>query len=53
MGATTLAQSLWMVASGDALVARVSLLPPRAAAQADRRALAEQLRDDIAAALAA
>ncbi|MDP3823644.1 MAG: lysophospholipid acyltransferase family protein [Burkholderiales bacterium] len=53
VGATTLAQSLWRVASGDALVVRVSLLPPRAAAQADRRALAEQLRDDIAAALAA
>ena len=53
VGATTLAQSLWMVASGDALVVRVALLPPRETAQADRRALAEQLRGDIAAALAA
>jgi 1-acyl-sn-glycerol-3-phosphate acyltransferase len=53
VGATTLAQSLWMVACGDGLVVRVALLPPRAAAQADRRALAEQLRGDIAAALAA
>ncbi len=53
VGATTLAQSLWMVASGEQLVVRVALLPPRDAAQADRRALAEQLRGDIAAALAA
>ena len=53
VGATTLAQSLWRVASGDALVVRVALLPPRETAQADRRALAEQLRGDIAAALAA
>ena len=53
VGATTLAQSLWMVASGDALVVRVALLPPRETTQADRRALAEQLRGDIAAALAA
>ncbi|MEO8805168.1 MAG: lysophospholipid acyltransferase family protein [Burkholderiaceae bacterium] len=53
VGATTLAQSLWRVASGEQLVVRVALLPPRVAAQADRRALAEQLRGDIAAALAA
>lgn len=53
VGATTLAQSLWCVACGDALVVRVALLPPRATAQADRRALAEQLRGDIAAQLAA
>lgn len=52
VGATTLAESLWRVASGDGLVARVALLPPRAAAHADRRVLAEQLRNDIAAALA-
>jgi 1-acyl-sn-glycerol-3-phosphate acyltransferase len=53
VGATTLAQSLWRVASGDGLVVRVALLPPREAAHADRRVLAEQLRGDIAAALAA
>ena len=53
VGATTLAQSLWMVACGDALSVRVALLPPRETALADRRALAEQLRGDIAAALAA
>jgi 1-acyl-sn-glycerol-3-phosphate acyltransferase len=52
VGATTLAESLWRVASGDGLVVRVALLPPRAAAHADRRALAERLRNDIAAALA-
>ena len=53
VGATTLAQSLWRVARGDELVVRVALLPPRATALADRRGLAEQLRSDIAAALAA
>ena len=52
VGVTTLAQSLWRVASGDALVVRVALLPPRETAHADRRALAEQLRGDIAAQLA-
>lgn len=53
VGATTLAQSLWRVASADELVVRVVLLPPREAARADRRALTEQLRGDIVAALAA
>ena len=53
VGATTLAQSLWRVASGDELVVRVALLPPRETALVERRALAEQLRGDIAAALAA
>lgn len=53
VGATTLAQSLWSVACGDGLVVRIALLPPRETAQADRRALAEQLRGDIAAQLAA
>jgi 1-acyl-sn-glycerol-3-phosphate acyltransferase len=52
VGATTLAQSLWRVARGDGLIVRVVLLPPRTTAQADRRALAEQLRNDIAAQLA-
>lgn len=53
VGDTTLAQSLWRVACGDAVRVQVSLLPPRTAAQADRRALAEALRGDIAARLAA
>jgi len=54
VGATTLAQSLWSVACGDELIVRVALLPPReTSTEADRRALAEQLRSDIAAQLAA
>jgi 1-acyl-sn-glycerol-3-phosphate acyltransferase len=53
VGATTLAQSLWRVAGGDGLSVRVALLQPRPTAHADRRALAETLRNDIAAQLAA
>ena len=52
VGETTLLQSLWRVAGGEGLTVRVALLPPRASAHADRRALAEQLRQDIAASLA-
>jgi 1-acyl-sn-glycerol-3-phosphate acyltransferase len=48
LGDTTLAQSLWRLASGDSLVVHVTLLPPRASAHADRRALAQTLREDIA-----
>jgi 1-acyl-sn-glycerol-3-phosphate acyltransferase len=51
VGATTLAQSLWRVACGDALVAHVTLLPARPSAHQDRRALAQALRADISAAL--
>ena len=50
-GATTLVESLWRVARAEGLVAHVALLPARPAAQADRRALAQTLRDDIAARL--
>jgi 1-acyl-sn-glycerol-3-phosphate acyltransferase len=53
LGDTTLAQSLWRLASGDGLVVHVTLLPPRASAHADRRALAQTLREDIANALGA
>ena len=53
VGATTLAQSLWRVARGEAVTVRVTLLLPRPTAHADRRALSEQLRNDIAAQLAA
>ena len=53
VGATTLAQSLWRVARGEAVTVRVTLLPPRPTAHANRRALSEQLRNDIAAQLAA
>jgi 1-acyl-sn-glycerol-3-phosphate acyltransferase len=48
VGDTTLLQSLWRVACGEGLVACVTLLPARPSVQADRRALAETLRADIA-----
>lgn len=48
LGETTLAGSLWMLASGEGLVAHVNVLPPMASAHADRRALAATLRDTIA-----
>ena len=51
VGATTLVESLWRVACADGLVAHIALLPARPSANADRRALAQTLRDDIAAAL--
>ncbi|CAM5783575.1 lysophospholipid acyltransferase family protein [Rhizobacter fulvus] len=47
IGATTLVESLWRVACADGLVAHVALLPARACTHADRRALAQTLRDDI------
>ena len=49
VGATTLVQSVWRVACGEGLTAHVCLLAPRASASAERRALAELLRADIAA----
>lgn len=51
IGTTTLVESLWRVACAQGLVAHIALLPARSAAQADRRALARTLRDDIAARL--
>ena len=51
VGATTLVESLWRVACAEKLVAHVTLLPARACTHADRRALAQTLRDDIAAQL--
>lgn len=51
LGETTLAGSLWMLASAEGLVAQVRVLPPMASAHADRRALAATLRDTIAEAL--
>jgi 1-acyl-sn-glycerol-3-phosphate acyltransferase len=53
LGDTTLAQSLWRLACGEGLTVHVTLMPPRATAHADRRALAQTLREDIAAALLA
>ncbi|MFO1326960.1 MAG: lysophospholipid acyltransferase family protein [Rubrivivax sp.] len=52
VGETTLADTLWMLASGEGLVARLHVLPARASAHADRRALAERVRIDIVGALA-
>jgi 1-acyl-sn-glycerol-3-phosphate acyltransferase len=51
VGATTLLQSLWQVANGDGVVAHVMIEAPRQSANADRRVLAQTLRDDIAARL--
>ena len=53
VGSTTLAQSLWRVATARGLVVHVDLLPPQASAHADRRALAETLRTVMDACLAA
>lgn len=51
VGDTTLAQSLWLLACGQGLVVRLQVLPPMATAHADRRALAEHLREVIGQAL--
>jgi len=48
VGDTTLLQSVWRIACAERLSVRVCLLPPVEAPQADRRALAEQLRQRIA-----
>jgi 1-acyl-sn-glycerol-3-phosphate acyltransferase len=53
VGATSLIESLWKTAGGEGMVVRLAFLPPVASAGADRRVLAERLRDDIAAALRA
>lgn len=52
VGQTSLAQSLWMLSGGRGMVVHVAALPARGSAHADRRALADTLRDDIAQALA-
>jgi 1-acyl-sn-glycerol-3-phosphate acyltransferase len=51
LGDTTLAGTLWNLASADGLVAHVTVLPPMGTAHAGRRALAAHLRDEIARAL--
>jgi 1-acyl-sn-glycerol-3-phosphate acyltransferase len=53
VGATTLLQSVWRAACGDAVVARLALLAPRSSTGIGRRELAARLRADIAAALGA
>ncbi len=51
LGETTLAGSLWLLATAEGLVARVRVLPPMGTAHADRRALAATLRRTIEEAL--
>jgi 1-acyl-sn-glycerol-3-phosphate acyltransferase len=48
LGETTLLQSVWRIASARRLAVQVHLLPPVSTAHADRRALAEHLRELIA-----
>ena len=48
LGETTLLQSVWRVLTARGLTAHVELLPPVGTAHADRRALAEHLRELIA-----
>jgi len=52
VGNTTMLQSLWRTAKGDRVVVRLVFLPPRPAAGADRRELAQALQADIAGSLA-
>ena len=53
LGETTLLQSLWRIASARGLCVHVRLLPPQGSEHADRRALADHLRDQIAGGLPA
>jgi 1-acyl-sn-glycerol-3-phosphate acyltransferase len=53
IGDTSLAQSLWRIASARGLVVHVDVLPAQGSRHADRRALAQLLREQIEAALAA
>ena len=52
IGDTTLLQSLWRIASARGLGIEIAILPAVATAHADRRALAEHLREQIGRALA-
>ena len=51
LGATTLVHSVWAIACARGVQVRVRVLPARGSAHADRRALAQKLREDIATAL--
>lgn len=53
VGETTLLQSIWRIASARGLVANVAVLPPQGTAHADRRALSDKLRQEIAQAMSA
>jgi 1-acyl-sn-glycerol-3-phosphate acyltransferase len=48
VGATTLLQSVWRIAAARGLTVHVELLGPEATDHADRRALAQRLRETIA-----
>lgn len=52
LGETTLLQSLWRLACGEGLVARLQVLPLQGSEHADRRRLAELLSVQISQALA-
>jgi 1-acyl-sn-glycerol-3-phosphate acyltransferase len=52
VGDTTLAQSLWWMARGEAMRVHVTVLPPHSSENLDRRALADMLRRQIDAVLA-
>lgn len=52
IGDTSLAQSLWRIASAQGLAVRVQVLPAQATAHADRRALSDRLREQLSQALA-
>jgi 1-acyl-sn-glycerol-3-phosphate acyltransferase len=52
LGETTLLQSLWRIARARGLCVHVRLMPPQGTEHADRRALAEHLRNVIAEGLA-
>lgn len=51
VGDTSLVQSLWRLACGQGLRVMLTVLPPMGTAHADRRALAEHLRQEIGQAL--
>jgi 1-acyl-sn-glycerol-3-phosphate acyltransferase len=51
LGETTLLQSVWRILAAERLCVNVDLLQPQGARHADRRALAEYLRDQIHAQL--
>lgn len=51
VGDTSLVQSMWWIACAQGLVAQVEVLPAQGTRHLDRRALAEHLRENIAARL--
>ncbi len=53
VGETTLTQSLWKIAGAEQLVVALQVLPAQGTAHADRRALAQGLREEIQRALQA